>query len=213
MVIRAILADDHAVVRDGLKLVLRAKGIRVLGAASNGQEAVQLAVKLVPDVVIMDINMPGLDGIKATKLIREKNPSIQVVILSMYGDAEYVRRALKAGARAYLLKESAGTEVVDAVNAVAAGERYLSRKVTDTVTNDYLSDKPRPENSGRLAMLTPRERQIMELVIDDKTSGEIARLLGLSPKTVETYRGRMMSKLGVRSVAALMKLAISENLI
>lgn len=213
MAIRVILADDHAVVRDGLKLILRSKGIRVLGEASDGRDALRLVRKHSPDAVIMDVSMPGLDGIKATELVREQYPSTEVIMLSMHGEAEYVRRALKAGARGYLLKESAGQEVVDAVKTVAAGERYLSRKVHDTVTDDYLKEGPRAKGRGKLDVLTPRERQVMALVVDDKSSTEIAALLDLSPKTIETYRGRLMSKLGVRTVAGLTKLAISEDLI
>ena len=212
MTIRAILADDHVVVRDGLKLILRAKGVRVLGEASDGQEALNLVRDHSPDVVIMDISMPVLDGIKATKLIREEFPASEVIILSMHGNAEHVRRALKAGARAYLLKESAGREVVQAVKAVVSGNRYLSRQVSDTLTDDYISGATCGE-AGGLAALTAREREIMDLIIADNSSAAIAQRLGLATKTVETYRGRMMSKLGVRSIAGLMRFAAAEGLI
>src|SRR5512132_3567559 len=164
--IRVLLADDHAVVRDGLRALLEAQsGIEVVGDVANGREAVRQAQKLQPDVVIMDIAMPDLNGIEATLQIQDTCPSTQVLILSMHSTTEHIFRALQAGARGYLLKDSAGTEVVDAVRVVHAGRRYLSQKIASTVLDDYISERSR---ASPLDSLSPRERQILQLVAEGK---------------------------------------------
>jgi DNA-binding NarL/FixJ family response regulator len=211
--INVLLADDHAVVRDGLSFILQAEGdIEVLASVANGRQAVSRAQALQPDVVLMDITMPELNGIEATGLIRESCPEMRVIILSMLGTSEHVFRALQAGASGYLLKESAGQEVVEAVRAVAAGQRYLSPAITVIVVGDYLQRADGAEVSP-LESLSPREREILQLVVEGKSSAEIAGLVHLSPKTVDTYRSRAMAKLGVTDLPALVKFAIQHGLI
>ena len=209
MTIRVLLADDHAVMREGLKVLLEtAAGVQVVGAAANGREAVRQALELKPDVLVMDIAMPELNGIEAARLLREKCPGIRVVILSMHSDAEHVYRALEAGAAGYLLKESAGTEVIAAVRAVREGRRYLGRAIA------HLAEAPAAGGRARspLDSLSARERQVLQLVVEGKSSAGIALIVHLSPKSVETYRSRLMKKLGVKDVPALVKFAIAHGL-
>jgi DNA-binding NarL/FixJ family response regulator len=210
MPIGVLLADDHAVVREGLRLVLQAHpDIRVLGEASDGRGAVCEVRRLHPDVVIMDIAMPQSNGIEATRRLRELVPSAKVVILSMHSTTEHIFRALRAGARGYLLKESAGAEVVAAVRAVHAGGRYLSQAIAAHVVDDYLREG---QPASPLQALSRRELEVVQLVVEGRTSAEIAALLSLSPKTVETYRSRLMQKLGVKDVPSLVKFAIQHGL-
>ena len=210
MAIGVFLADDHAVVREGLRLVLEAHpDIHVLGEASEGRGAVSEVRRLLPDVVIMDIAMPQSNGIEATLRLHELVPSVKVVILSMHSTTEHIFRALQAGARGYLLKESAGAEVVDAVRAVYSGGRYLSQKIAANVVDDYLREG---QPASPLQALSRRELEVVQLVAEGRTSAEIAALLALSPKTVETYRSRLMQKLGVTDVASLVKFAIQHGL-
>jgi DNA-binding NarL/FixJ family response regulator len=213
MPIRVLLADDHAVVRDGLRYLLEAQGdIAVVGDAANGRLAVEQAQQLVPDVVVMDIAMPELNGIDAARQIREVSPSTQIIILSMHSTAEHIRHALQAGAQGYLLKESAGTEVAQAVRAVHAGRRYLSPKITETVISDYVLQRAADQVEDPLARLSAREREILQLVAEGKTSAQIANILHLSPKSVETYRSRLMRKLGIGDVAGLVRVAIQHGM-
>ena len=205
-----VLADDHTVVRDGLRVLLEAHAdIRVIGDAANGRQAVRLALQLHPDVVIMDIAMPEMNGIEATQQIHDMSPATQVLILSMHSTTEHIFRALQAGARGYLLKDSAGAEVVEAVRAVHAGRRYLSQKIASTVLDDYISERSR---ASPLDSLSPRERQILQLVAEGKSSAEAARMLFLSPKTVDTYRSRMMQKLDIGDLPGLVKFAIQHGI-
>jgi RNA polymerase sigma factor (sigma-70 family) len=213
MSITAFLADDHAVVRDGLRFMLQAqKDIQVVGDAANGRDAVQRVLELRPDVVILDIAMPELNGIDAARQIHETCPSTRSIILSIHSTAEYVFRALQAGAHGYLLKETAGIEVVNAVRAVHAGHRYLSQKISDQVIDDYVRQRQASETDSPLARLSPREREILQLVVEGKTSAEIAHILSLSSKTVETYRSRLMEKLGIGDLPGLIKFAIQHGL-
>lgn len=214
MAIRVFLADDHGVVRDGLRLLLEAQGdITVVGDAADGREAVRQVQELGPDVVVMDIAMPELNGIEATYQLREMCPAIQIVILSIHSATEHILRALRAGARGYLLKESAGTEVVEAVRAVHAGRRYLSQRISDTVIDGYLRQDPGDRVRSPLESLSPREREVLQLVVEGKTSAEIGKILFLSPKTVETYRSRLMQKLGINGLPGLVKFALQHGLI
>lgn len=207
------LADDHAVVRDGLRFLLGAQpDIEVVGDAADGRDTVRQVAGLHPDVVIMDINMPTMNGIEATHQIHEVCPSAQVIILSMYATTEHIYQALRAGAQGYLLKESAGAEVVDAVRAVRAGRRYLSPKISEKVIDDYVRLRADVGDQSLLACLSPREREVLQLVVEGKSSAEIAESLCLSPKTVETYRSRMMRKLGIHDLPALVKFAIQYGL-
>jgi DNA-binding NarL/FixJ family response regulator len=207
------IADDHAVVRDGLRLLLEAQqDIRVIGDAANGRDAVRQVSQLCPDVVIVDIAMPEQNGIEATKKICKICPSTQVIILSMYSTAEHIFRALQSGARGYLLKESAGIEVVNAVRAVHAGKRYLSKKISQKGVNTYMRQREKGETKSPLARLSPREREILQFVVEGKSSADIAGILSLSPKTVETYRSRLMEKLEINNLPSLIKFAIQHGL-
>ncbi len=214
MSITVLIVDDHRVILDGLRLLLEAKGdIKVVGEAVNGREAVQKVRELNVDVVIMDIAMPELNGIEATMQIRKFSPSTRVIILSMHSTTEHITRALKAGAHGYLLKESTGMELVDAVRAVFAGHRYMSQKISDILIDDYVDHPSDGLAEPSLECLSPREREIMQLVVEGKTSLEIANIIFLSPKTVETYRSRLMQKLGIKSLPNLVKFAIQQGLI
>jgi DNA-binding NarL/FixJ family response regulator len=208
--ISVILADDHPVVRDGLCFLLNAQpDIKVVGTADNGHEAVQLAAKLNPDVAVMDIAMPLLNGIDATLQITSTVPHTRVMILSIHFTSVHIQRALQAGAMGYLLKESAGEEVVEAIRTVYEGRRYLSRKIAETVVEDYV----RQGGGDVLEGLSPRERQVLQLIAEGKTSAEAAQILFLSVKTVETYRSRFMQKLGLKDMTALVKFAIQHGII
>jgi DNA-binding NarL/FixJ family response regulator len=211
MSIRILLADDHAVVRDGLSALLTAEpGLEVVGSVTDGNEAVSAVTRLKPDVVVMDINMPGLNGIEATlKIVQMASPP-QVLILSMHGSTEHIFRALQAGARGYLLKESAGSEVVGAVRAVAAGRRYLSAQIADTAVDAYLAER---RTRSPLDSLSARERQLLQLLAEGRSNADAARQLSLSVKTVETYRSRLLQKLGLADVTALVRFAIEHGLI
>jgi DNA-binding NarL/FixJ family response regulator len=213
MNITVFIVDDHAVVRDGLRFMLAEQpDVDVIGDAVDGHNAVQQVEELKPDVVIMDINMPKLNGIEATHQIRKVSPSSQVIILSMYATNEHIFRALQAGVLGYLLKETAGVEIVDAVRIVHAGRRYLSEKISEKMINDYLRLREDIGTRSPLDRLSPREREVLQLVVEGKTSAEIAEILFLSPKTVDTYRSRLMQKLGVHDLPALVKFAIQYGL-
>ncbi len=213
MPIRVLLADDHTLVREGLGLILASQGdIEVVGGAASGQEALEACRTLRPDVVIMDIAMPGITGIEATARITGLYPATRVVVLSMHATSEHVYQALRAGATGYLVKESAGSEVAAAVRASATGRRYLSRQIAEAVVDDYARLRSRIPDRTPLESLSRREREVLQLVADGRSSSQIAAVLRLSPKTVETYRSRLMHKLGVHDVAGLVKLAVEHGL-
>lgn len=213
MPIRVFLADDHAVVRDGLRFVLESQGdISVVGDAADGRLTVREVQRLRPDVVIMDIAMPEMNGIEATQQIRDTCPSTQVVILSMHATAEHIFRALQAGAKGYLLKESAGRELVEAVRAVCASRRYVSQGISDTVIDEFIRTDRAGHGKSPLESLSTREREILQMVVEGKSSAEIAEVLRISPKTVETYRSRLMQKLGLSDIPSLVKFAIQHGL-
>ncbi len=214
MTVKVLIADDHAVVRDGLRALLEAHPeITVVGDASDGRQAMSQVFSLSPDVVIMDISMPDLNGIEATRQLIERSPQLKIIILSILGTSEHVFRALQAGARGYLLKESAGREVVEAVLAVAEGKRYLSQPIAETLVADYVRQRELAAEKSPLELLSAREREILKLVLEGKSSAEIGKQLFLSAKTVETYRSRMMRKLGVSDLPGLVKFAIQHGLI
>jgi DNA-binding NarL/FixJ family response regulator len=213
MTITVFLADDHAVVRDGLRMLLDAQpDIAVIGDAATGREAVNAVRPLCPDVLLLDIAMPELNGIEAAHQILETNPAVNIIILSMHATAEHIFRALQAGARGYLLKESAGIEVVQAIRAVHAGQRYFSQKISDRMIDDYMRRREVLEEKSPLARLSPREREILQLVVEGQSSADIGEMLALSPKTVETYRSRLMQKLEITDLPALVKFAIQHGL-
>jgi DNA-binding NarL/FixJ family response regulator len=210
MTIRIIIADDHGVVAEGLKHVVEAQpDMQVVSLAVDGREAVRQARDLQPDVVLMDLSMPELNGADATRAILERDPKCRVIVLSMYSEREYVRRALKAGAAGYVVKRSAAKEVVDAIRAVHAGQRYLSPRVADVVLDDYAGDGA----DDLLAKLSQREREVLQLLAEGHTGAQIAERLSLSQKTVETYRARLVEKLGIRDVAGLVRFAIQRGIV
>ncbi len=209
MPITVFVADDHAIVRAGLVGVLAAQSdIRVVGTAADGRDTVRQVEKLKPEVVVMDIAMPQMNGIEAAREIHRRVPTARVVILSMHSSAEHVFHALEAGARAYLLKESAANEIVDAVRAAHAGRRYLSPKAAEVIADNI----GRASSASPLASLSGRERQVLQLVAEGRSSAEIARTLNLSPKSVDTYRSRVMQKLHLGDVAGLVKFAIQHGI-
>jgi DNA-binding NarL/FixJ family response regulator len=213
MSIEVFLADDHAVIRDGLRYLLEAQpDIKVVGDAANGRQTLQLVGSLCPDVAILDIAMPEMNGIEATRRIRTDCPSTQVIILSIYSTEEHVSRALQAGARGYVLKESAGIEVVNAIRAVHSGHHYLSQKLSDQLIDDYLHQVKTSGEKGPLDRLSPREKEVLQLVVEGKSSAEIATDLSLSVKTVETYRSRIFQKLEIDDLPSLVKFAIQHGL-
>ena len=213
MSIDVLLADDHQVVCDGLEVLLNSEvDINVVHKSANGRDAVFSARELQPDIVIMDINMPELNGLEATQQIMETSTATRVIILSMYAHNDLIFRALKSGAKGYILKDSAGVEVVDAVRAVHAGCRYLSKKIEDEVIDEYIRLQQDSRDSHPLSSLSPREREVLQLILDGKSRVEIAETLDLSKKTVDTYRNRIMQKLDIRDIPSLVKFAIQHGL-
>jgi two-component system response regulator NreC len=214
MSIRIILAEDHIVTREGLRLLLdKEPDLEVVGESGDGRQAVKQARALNPDIVIMDITLPNLNGIDATRQILNEFPHIKVIALSMHSTREYVADMLKAGATGYLLKDASSEEVIEAIHAVALGGTYLSSAVTDVVVTDYAKKLSAPaESTSPLETLTPREREVLQLVAEGKTNKEIAQELHRSVKAIESTRRRIMEKLGVNSIAELVKLAIAGGL-
>ncbi len=213
MTVRIFLADDHPLVRDGLRFVLSGqKDMSIVGEAADGREAVEAVARLHPDVVLMDIGMPGLNGIEATAAILRERPLTKVIILSMHSSMDHVFRALEAGAAGYLLKESVGREVVSAVRIVHGGRQYLTPSISEALARDYVRLRKSEDTGNPLSKLSPREREILVLIVNGKSNKEIAHKLSISTKTVETYRSRMMEKLGLRDLPALIKFAIANGL-
>jgi RNA polymerase sigma factor (sigma-70 family) len=214
MKIRVLVADDHAIIREGLRVMLgNQPDMEVVGIAGNGREAIRLVDEHEPDVAVMDISMPELNGIETIQQMLPRHPHLQVVVLSIHGTKPYVYRALKAGAKGYLIKETAGLEVVDAVRAVYRGERYLSQRIADLLTNASFRNLETSMEVSPLEALSSREREILQLVAEGKTSQEIAERLSISPKTVDTYRSRLMQKIGVDDVPGLVRFAIQHGVI
>jgi DNA-binding NarL/FixJ family response regulator len=209
---RVLIADDHEMIRAGLSSILeRQKDIEVVGEAANGAEAVELAEKLKPDAVIMDISMPLLNGVEATRQIVAKAPDVKVIALSMHSDQSMVGEMLKAGASGYLLKNSASEELSVAVRAVCRGETYLSSKVTRVVVSTYVG-KYGERVTSAFSALTSKQREVLQLLAEGKSNKEVASCLSISAKTVETHRAQIMEKLQIRTIAGLTKYAIREGL-
>lgn len=210
MAIRVLIADDHGVVAEGLRFVVEAQpDMEVVASVQDSREAVQRALEAAPDVVLIDHAMPVLNGTEATRLIRERRPETQVIILSMYSNRVHVLRALQAGAMGYVVKKSAVKEVVDAIRTVHKGGRYLSKELAEGVIDQAVqkTDSPDP-----LERLSSRERQVLQMLAEGHAVPVIAAKLSLSPKTVETYRSRMMEKLAIRDFAGLVKFAIQQGI-
>lgn len=209
-----LLADDHTLIRAGLRMVVEAQtDLAVVGEANDGREAVAMAESLKPDVAVMDIGMPNLNGIEACRRIRGELPDVQVVMLSMHSDEGYVLRALKAGAKAYLLKDSAEADLARAIRAAAAGKSFFSPAVGQVLLQDYVRRLERTGAEDSYELLSPREREILQLVAEFKSSKDIANLLNLSVYTVETHRARLMQKLNLRSVPEVILYAVRKGII
>jgi DNA-binding NarL/FixJ family response regulator len=206
---KIFLADDHQILRDGLRLLLESQpDFKIVGEAEHGRAALEAIRASLPDVVVLDIAMPELNGIEVARRLSDELPEIKIIILSVYSDLEHIYRALQAGAQGYVLKESAGSELVDAVRTVLRGERVFSPKIDLSALETYLNKRP----ANPLELLSAREREVLQLTVEGYSSAVIAEKLGLSPKTVETYRSRLMTKLGVGDITELVRFAIRHQL-
>ena len=212
MSIKVIIADDHKIMRDGLKSMLeKQRDIEIIAEASNGRTTVELAIKLNPDVIIMDVSMPDMNGIEATLRIIEKSPKIKVIALSMHSDRQFIIEMLNAGASGYLLKDCAFHELINAIHSVASNRSYLSPEIADVMIKEYKHVISK-ESLSVFSLLTSRERQVLQLIAEGKTTKEIAYTLKVSTKTIETYRQQIMYKLDIHSIAGLTKYAVREGL-
>lgn len=210
--IRVVLADDHALMRSGLRALLNnLVGVEVVGEAHSGHEAIDQVAAHGPDVVLMDISMPGLNGLEATGRIVKKHPKVRVIILSMYDNEDFVLQALRAGAAGYMIKDSAAQELEVAVLAAMRGEKYLSPSVSKGVIDEFL--KGRVEQASPFEQLTPRQREILQLIAEGESAREIASRLNISVKTVEAHRAQLMHRLGIHDVPGLVRHAIRIGLI
>lgn len=207
--VRILLADDHAVVRQGFRMILASQpDMEIVGEAGDGREVLELAEKLHPDIVVMDVAMPGLNGIEATRRLMSLAPPPRVLALSIHKDAVYVREMLRAGARGYMLKDAIDQDLFAAVRALARGEGYLSPAVSDAVLSDYRKHVTNP-----IDLLSSREREVLQMIAEGKTNKEIATILNLSVYTVDAHRGRIMEKLNLHSTPELVLFAVRNGLI
>ncbi len=212
--IKVMIADDHALVREGISAILgRYDNITVVGEASNGIEAIDKVDKLKPDVILMDIAMPGLGGLEATVEIKKKNPDIKILVLTQYEDKEYISRFLKVGVSGYMLKKAVGSELLSAINAISKGELYLHSSITSEVVAGFLSGTGSIELEEPYEKLTDREKQILKLIAEGNSHKEIAALLDISVKTVIAHQTNISEKLDLHSKAELMKFAIRQGII
>ena len=212
--IRVVLADDHTLIRAGLRLVVDSQpDLAVVGEAEDGRDAIAKAQALKPDVMVMDVGMPSLNGIEACRLVRETLPDTQIVMLSMHSDEGYVLRALKAGAKGYLLKDSAEADLARAIRAAAAGKSFFSPAVGKVLLEDYMRKLQRTGAEDSYDLLSPREREILQLVAEGNSSKDIANLLDLSVYTVETHRARIMQKLNLKGIPELILYAVRKGII
>jgi two-component system response regulator NreC len=212
--VRIVLADDHTVMRNGLRLLLeRQPNLKVVGEAADGRQAVALSESANPDVVIMDIGMPNLNGIEAARQIVSHNPRTAIAILSMHSDESYVIRALKAGARAYLLKDSAEADLLAAVRALSEGKSFFSPAISRILVEDYMRQLERHGAEDTYELLTNREREILQLLAEGRTNKEVAAMLNLSLYTVETHRTHILQKLNLHNVPELILYAVRKGII
>lgn len=211
---RILLADDHGVVRKGLRFLLESEaGMEVVGEAADGRQAVDLAAELKPDIIVMDIAMPRLNGIEATRQIVRDRPETSVIMLSMHSDEEYLVRTLTAGAKGYLLKDSAEGELVRAIQSISEGKPYFSPAIAKTLLEDYLRHLQQRGLTDSYDLLTDREREVLQLLAVGKTNKEIATILELSPYTVETHRNHIMQKLDLHNTAEIVLYAVRKKLV
>jgi len=212
--IRILLADDHQLMRSGVRLMLeREPDLAVVGEASDGREAVSLTKSLKPEVVVMDVGMPNLNGIEAAQQMTEEDPDLAIVMVSMHSDESYVLRALKAGARGYLLKDSAQADLIKAVHAVGGGKSFFSPAVSKMLLDDYVRKLKRSGTEDAYDLLTPREREILQLIAEGKSNKDVANLLNLSVYTVESHRSNLMEKLHLRGLPELILYAVRRGII
>jgi len=212
--IRILLADDHTVMRNGLRLLLeRQPNLSVVGEASDGRETVRAAESFSPDVVVMDIAMPNLNGIEAARQITAARPETAIVILSMHSDESYVIRALKAGARAYLLKDSAEGDLIAAIRAISEGKSFFSPAISRILVEDYMRQLEQQHVEDTYELLTAREREILQLLAEGKTNKEVASMLNLSVYTIETHRTHILQKLNLHNVPELILYAVRKGII
>jgi two-component system, NarL family, response regulator NreC len=212
---RVLLAEDHTIVRKGLRSLLdKETGIKVVGEAEDGREAIVKAEELYPDVVVMDIAMPGLNGLEATRQIKKRFSDMKIIILTMHANEEYILQSLKAGASGYLVKKAAPAELISAINAVHKGDSFLSPSISRTVIDEYIRrSKEISEGAEGFEQLTVREREVLQLIAEGRKTREIAELLYISIKTVETHRAHIMNKLDIHSTAELTRYAMRKGII
>ena len=212
--IRILLADDHTMVRDGLRALLEPQSdFAIVAEAADGRECIRLAEEFSPDIVMMDIAMPAMNGIEATRRIVADNPSVGVVILSMHQDESYVLQSLSAGAKGYLLKDSPREDIIEAIRSVAAGRPFLSRKVSRLLQEDYIAQLRSKGLDDSFDLLTDREREILQILAEGRANKEVASLLNISPTTVETHRGHILRKLSLHGTADLILYAVRKKII
>ncbi len=209
-----LIADDHGIVRQGLRALLeKSSDVSVVGEAADGREAVRLASELKPDVVVMDIAMPLLNGIDAAAQIIGRDPAVKVIILSMHSDESYILRALTAGAKGYLLKDSAEGDILPALRVVAQGRPYFSPAITDTLLDEYLQSSREHKVHDSYDLLTDREKEVLQLLAEGKTNKEVAALLDLSPYTIESHRTNLMQKLNLHNTAEIVLYAVRKSIV
>ncbi len=213
--IRVLLVEDHTIVRKGLRSLLDSEiGIKIVGEAEDGREAVRKAEKLQPDVVVMDIAMPGLNGMEATRQIKKRFPGMKIIILTVHANEEYVLQTLRTGASGYLVKKAAPADLIEAIQAVYKGDAFLSPSISKTVIDEYIRQtETKSERDIIYGKLTTREREVFQLIIEGHKNREIANLLHVSIKTVETHKAHIMDKLNVHSAAELIRYAMDKDLI
>jgi len=210
--IKIMIADDHTIVRQGMKKLLETyPELQVVGESQDGDETVELVKKLLPDIVIMDISMPGLNGLDATRQIKKRAPEVKILILTMHAEKEYIFKILQSGASGYLLKGSAIDELVTAIHAVDRGESYLSPPVSKSIIEDYVGGGAKSRSPMKSQPLTTREREVLQLIAEGHTSKSIATRLSLSSKTIETHRSHIMQKLNIHNAAGLIRYAIQRG--
>jgi DNA-binding NarL/FixJ family response regulator len=210
--IRIVIADDHEIVRQGLKSLLENDGCEVVGEYASGREAVEGVKNARPDVAVMDISMPDLNGVEATQQISKQHPDTKVIVLTMHDSEELARKVLEAGARGYVLKSDAARDLANAVRSVVQGQPFFSGRISEMLLRGYLNHPNQPQETA-IPSLTPREREVVQLLAEGKSSKEVASVLGTSPATVETQRAKIMQKLDLHSVTDLVRYAIRNHII